>query len=134
MQNTLDIVKSLLDPEADHAALIEQAWNSDADEFFMGLDLALNPNLNFGLTKVPAIDEEDDGSGNLTFAEFYNLAMRLAHNDLMGELAKQAVIDAALRSNVTEWNMWYRRILLKTLHKFLPMEIIQQTLIRLTTE
>lgn len=134
MLTPIEIVKGLMDPSVDHNALIEQAWDSDSEEFFMGLDLAINPAINFGITKVPAIDEDDDGTGSLTFGEFYTLAMRLAHQDIMGELAKEAVVDAALRANVTEWNLWYRRILLKSLNKHLPMETIQHSLIRLTTE
>lgn len=131
MLRTLDIVLSLMNPEADHKAIIQDAWNSDNEEFFIGLDMAINPLLEFGVQRVPSLPEDDEEPGTLSFSAFYNLAMTLANDkpSNSGELIE----NAALTANALEWNLWYRRILLKSLHKHLPMETIQTELIRLTT-
>lgn len=130
----IDIVLSLMDPSANHRTTLEQAWDNDVESFWIGLSLGTSPDYDFGLNRVPALDESDDEPGTLTFDDFYDLAMRLAHGDLVGVAAHEAVEEAALRADAKEWNYWYRRILLKSLTKHLPMETIQKELIRLTTE
>jgi hypothetical protein len=130
----IDIVLSLMNPQGDHRSIIEQAWDQDVEHFWIGLSLSTSADYNFGLPRVPALDEEDEEPGTLTFNEFYDLAMKLAHGDLVGAEAQAAVEEAALRADAKEWNFWYRRILLKSLAKHLPMETIQKELIRLTSE
>jgi len=134
MAKPIDIVLRLMDPAEDHAAVIREAWNSDNEEFFIGLDLALNPSLDFGLDRVPGLPDDDTDPGTLTFSSFYKLAMGLAHENPNKDDAQQFVEDAALSANAQEWNFWYRRILLKSLTKHLPMETIQTELMRLTSE
>lgn len=130
----IDIVLSLMDPKANHKKTIKKAWDSDVENFWIGLDLATSPDYDFGLTSVPGLDPEDEEPGSLTFAEFFNIAMKLHHKDLVGEDAIKAVEAMALKANASEWNLWYRRILLKSLTKHLPMDTLQKELIRLTTE
>jgi len=132
MSGSLDIVLLLMDPKQDHRAVIRDAWNSDNEEFFIGLDMAINPSLEFGLAKVPGLPDDDFEPGTLSFSAFYNLAMTLANQHPTN--GADLVEEAALTANAQEWNLWYRRILLKSLHKHLPMEVIQSELIRLTTE
>ena len=134
MIKPIDIVLSLMDPHADHDKTILNAWNSDSDEFFMGLDLATNPNLDFGVDRVPALDDEDEEPGTLTFAQFYELLMVLAHDKPSANDVHRMIEETALIANAIEWNLWYRRILLKSLHKHLPMETIVRNIARLTTE
>ena len=130
----IDIILSLMNPQANHRSTIEQAWDHDVESFWIGLSLSTSPEYNFGLNRVPALDESDDEPGSLTFDEFYDLAMRLANQDLVGIEAQEAVENAALKADAKEWNLWYRRILLKSLTKHLPMQTIQEELIRLTSE
>lgn len=131
---TIDIVLSLLDPQGNHRTTIEQAWDQDAEHFWIGLSLGTSPDYNFGVVKVPGLPEDDDEPGTLTFEEFYDLALKLHHGDIVGIAAQEAIEQAALRAEAKEWNLWYRRILLKSLTKHLPMATIQEELIRLTTE
>lgn len=120
---------------ADQAILIRVAWEEDCEDFFIGLDLATNPSINFGLTAVPEIDEEDDGApGTLTFAHFHKVALNIASGELDPAQTTKLLEDCALTANVSEWNLWYRRILLKSLCLHLPMEVIQNVLIQLTKE
>lgn len=130
----IDIILSLMDPQVDHRSTIEQAWDHDVENFWIGLSLATSSEYNFGLERVPALDESDDEPGSLTFEEFYNLALQLANQDLTGSEAQEAVENAALKADAREWNLWYRRILLKSLAKHIPMNTIQEELIRLTSE
>jgi len=134
MLKPIDIVLRLMDPQEDHAKVIQEAWVADCEEFFIGLDLAINGDLQYNLDKVPGLPEDDEEEGTLTFGQFFQLAMGLAKDQPLPEQAVQAVNNAALEANAIEWNLWYRRILLKSLHKHLPMELIQKELIRLTTE
>lgn len=130
----IDIVLALMDPQADHPDVIKKAWENDVESFWIGLSLSTSSDYNFGLNRVPALDESDDEPGTLTFEQFYDLAMKLHHGDLKGDAAVQAVNNAALSADAKEWNLWYRRILLKSLTKHIPMDTIQKELIRLTTE
>lgn len=134
MARAIDIVLRLMDPQADHAEVIREAWQQDHEEFFIGLDLAVNPTFTYNLDRVPALPADDAEPGSLTFAQFFQLAMGLAKDNPLPDIAERAVADAAMSANAQEWNLWYRRILLKSLHKHLPMETIQKELIRLTTE
>lgn len=134
MAKPIDIVLRLMDPQANHAEIIAEAWNQDSEEFFIGLDLAISQEHQFGLERVPGLSEEDEEPGTLTFGQFFNLALNLSKGNLLPEQVSQMVDEAAMEANALEWNLWYRRILLKSLHKHLPMEAIQKELIRLTTE
>lgn len=129
------LVEHLNDPKQNTGLLIQQAWASDSDEFFVGLSLATNPSLDFKVRNVPLIEDEDDNyPGSLTFNDFHDLALKLAYDELNEDEVKKALEDAAMIANAKEWNIWYRRILLKSLPKYLPMKAIQKELIRLTTE
>lgn len=131
---TIDIVLSLLDPQGDHRTTIEQAWDQDAEQFWIGLSLGTSPDYNFGINKVPGLPEDDEEPGTLTFDEFYDLALKLHHGDLVGIAAQTAIEEVALKADAKEWNLWYRRILLKSIAKHFPMTTIREELIRLTTE
>lgn len=116
------------------AEIIRQAWSQDITDFWIGLEMATNPDYDFDVKGVPFIDEEDDGdTGDFDFSAFYDLALKLANRDLKARDADAAIYDAAGVCNITEWNQWYRRILLKNLTQVLPMAVIQSTLVELTT-
>jgi hypothetical protein len=113
--------------------VIIDAWNSDSEEFFLGLEMSVDPNLKFGITSAPEIQDPDDGDpGSFTFNDFLALTQSLSSAQLDEAEARRAVVEAALRCNVSEWNKWYRRILLKNLHHQLPMDVITKVLFRLT--
>jgi hypothetical protein len=133
----IDVIQSLIAGQtaAEQAAAIRSAWDNDCEEFFIGLDLATNPNINFGLAAVPEIAEEDDGDpGSLTFEHFHKVALNIASGELQASQIRKLLEDCALTANISEWNLWYRRILLKNLHNHLPMQVIQNALIQLTKE
>jgi hypothetical protein len=120
---------------ADQADVIRTAWDKDCEEFFIGLDLATNPDIKFGLSAVPEIAEDDDGDpGTLTFAHFHKVALNISNGQLEPAQVRKVLEECALTANISEWNLWYRRILLKTLTTHLPMAVIQNVLIQLTKE
>jgi hypothetical protein len=110
------------------------AWEFNCDDFFLGLQMAVDPDIKFNLISAPEIQDVDTGDpGTFTFVDFRKLAKNLVDKDIVGDVAKRAIVDAALKANITEWNLWYRRILLKTLPNVLPMDVVISTLSRLTT-
>lgn len=134
----IDVIKELTagngSPDG-QKEIIRQVWEADCDDFFMGLDLATNPKYEYGLDAVPLIEEEDDGDpGTLTFAYFHKVCLNLAAGTLTPTQVQTVLEDCALKANISEWNLWYRRILLRTLHKHLPMDVIKQALLSLTKE
>lgn len=115
------------------AKVIRDAWESDSEEFFLGLEMALDPRANYHTVSVPEIQDTEDGDpGTFTFNDFCRLARNLKDGEIGGETAKRAIVAAALKANISEWNLWYRRILLKSLADILPMDVIQSTLSELT--
>lgn len=131
----VDVAIALESASTDRArdAAIRKAWNQGVDDFFTGVSMSMDASWSMPLDKVPAFDEEDDGfAGTLTFAEFSVIRSQLAAPGITGEDARTMVYDAAERANVTEWNQWYRRILLRTLHTNLPMERVVHVLKKLT--
>lgn len=132
----LDIVKKLNKAKRDSTKIkiIEDAWNKDCDDFFTAIELSVSPTFNFGLEKVPEILEEDDGDlSSFTFDDFVWRCYDLASNKLSIKEKKEIINDMAMNANITEWNNLYRKILLKKFHETLPMELIHETLKRLTS-
>lgn len=132
----LDIVKKLEKSKRDSTKIktIEEAWKKDCDDFFTAIELSISPNFNFGLDKVPEILEEDDGDlSTFTFDDFVWRCYDLASGKLSLKEKKEIVNDMAMNANITEWNLLYRKILLKNFHEKLPMDLIRETLKRLTT-
>lgn len=100
----------------DKEQIIFDAFMQGNREFFVGACLAYDPLITFGVKKVALIEEEDDGNpGTFTFKQFLDLANKLRARELTGHAARDAINDAALSSNISVWNGFYRRILLKDL-------------------
>lgn len=98
----------------DKEEILRSAFLSGHREFFAAAKIALDPLVTYGVKKVPSIDEADDGApGTLDFKAFMALGSKLIARDLTGHAARDAIIDALNASNVTVWNTFYRRILLK---------------------
>jgi DNA ligase-1 len=92
-------------------AIIEA--EQDNAELFEGFQLALSPFITFGVKKVPS-HSGPDGQG-LPWAAFKELANLLATRQLTGHDARDAIELALSASTQSQWNDWYRRILIKDL-------------------
>ena len=85
----------------------------DNAELFEGFVLALSPYITFGVKKVPS-HGGPDGQG-LPWVAFKELCDLLATRQLTGDVARDAIELALSASTQSQWNDWYRRILIKDL-------------------
>ena len=104
--------------EADNSRLAKEAIlkreaNAQNIEFYAGVHLALNNYITFGVKKVPTFNGPD-GQG-LPWEAFKELAHLLYTRQLTGHEARDAIELALSASTKTQWNDWYRRILIKDL-------------------
>jgi DNA ligase-1 len=101
------------DSRLDKEAIIEAAVNEKLDEFFVGVRMALDPLITFGVKQVP-VKHDDTGQG-LAWNIFLQLANDLQHRNLTGHAARDAIKLAMDVATKQQWNDWYRRILIKDL-------------------
>ena len=80
------------------------------DVFFKGMSLAYNKLITFGVKQVPNSDTNGDG---LKWEEFCNLADKLVSRKLTGHAARDEILKKMKKSNLYEWNFFYKRILQK---------------------
>ena len=117
----LEIHNSRLDKES----VLESAVEEGLTEFFLGLKMALDPLITFGVKQVPLKEEiwtedgasktlEPNGQG-LAWSVFTDLANKLQARELTGHDARDAVLLAMNVATTQQWNDWYRRILIKDL-------------------
>lgn len=85
----------------------------DNAELFEGFELALSPYITFGVKKVPK-HGGPDGQG-LPWTAFKELCSLLSTRQLTGDDARTAIELALSASTESQWNDWYRRILIKDL-------------------
>jgi DNA ligase-1 len=85
----------------------------DNAELFEGFVLALSPYITFGVKKVPS-HGGPDGQG-LPWVAFKELCDLLATRQLTGDAARDAIELALSVATQSQWNDWYRRILIKDL-------------------
>jgi len=115
MNSPWDIIKEL---EADGSRLVKEAIiQREAvegnDEFFAGCRLALDAMTTFGVKQV---DLKEDASGlGLAWKDFVKLADDLSNRTLTGHAALAAIANAMKLAKPEQWNLWYRRILIKDL-------------------
>jgi DNA ligase-1 len=115
MNNPWNVIQEL---EADNSRLVKEAIVAREavagnDEFFAGCRLALDAMITFGVKQV---DTKEDASGlGLSWKDFIKLANDLAGRNLTGHAALQAIANAMKLAKQDQWNLWYRRILIKDL-------------------
>ena len=109
--------KIIQELESDNSRLKKESIirrESDAENirFFNGVGAALDGFRTFGVQKVPT--SKKDGTG-ITQTEFDDVVRRLEDRTLTGNEMRDVIQDLCDRSNMEEWNDWYRRILIKDL-------------------
>lgn len=115
MSPTIEILNELESTSSRNSkiAIISKAFLDGHRELFVAAKIALDPLVTFGIKKVPLIEDEDSPGGDMNFEEFTILLEKLRTRALTGHAARDALIDAAERSDAKVWNTFYRRILLK---------------------
>jgi DNA ligase 1 len=92
--------------------IIEAQAAAGNTEFFAGCRLALDAMTTFGVKQVEP--KTGDGAG-LSWETFKKTADALAARQLTGNAALTAVNTIRLKATEEQWNLWYRRILIKDL-------------------
>lgn len=98
----------------DKEAILEDAVNESVPEFFEGIRMALDPLVTFGVKQVPTKSSDQLGQG-LSWEVFKDLAHKLIARELTGHDARDAILLAMDVATATQWNDFYRRILIKDL-------------------
>ena len=93
-------------------AIIQAAHEEGLPEFFEGVTMALDAMVTFGVKQVP--EATVDGQG-LAWTVFKELADKLIARELTGHAARDAIELCMQTATVSQWNDWYRRILIKDL-------------------
>jgi DNA ligase-1 len=92
--------------------IIDAQASAGNAEFFEGCRLALDSMTTFGVKQVEP--KTGDGTG-LSWETFKKTADALAARQLTGNAALTAVNTIRLNATEAQWNLWYRRILIKDL-------------------
>ena len=93
-------------------AVLQEAMEEGLDEFFVGLRMALDPLVTFGVKQVP--ESKVNGQG-LKWDVFKTLAQQLQNRELTGHDARDAILLTRDIATMEQWNKFYRRILIKDL-------------------
>ena len=113
-----EIIRKL---EADNSrlakeAVIQSAMEEGLDEFFEGVKMALDPLVTFGVKQVPEKEENEVLTPQgLAWPTFKELTRKLIDRQLTGHNARDAIILCKDLATAEQWNMFYRRILIKDL-------------------
>ena len=95
---------------AKESIILEEAKAGNAT-FFNGCRLALDAMITFGIKQVKEKTDED-GPG-LSWSNFDNVVNLFRTRKLTGNSARDAIDELINQATKTEWNDWYRRILIK---------------------
>lgn len=111
--------KVIVELESDNSRLVKEAVISREvtagnDEFFRGVRTALDSMITFGIRQVP---EKTDARAcrGLSAHRFWKTAQSLASRETTGNAAITAVNLMKNDCEAEQWNLWYRRILIKDL-------------------
>ena len=115
MSNCAAIIRILEDHPSrlNKEGIIDSEAKMGNAELFEGFRMALDGLYTFGVKKVPT-HSGPDGQG-LPWEAFKELAHLLYTRQLTGHDARDAIELALSASTQSEWNDWYRRILIKDL-------------------
>jgi DNA ligase-1 len=115
MSNSDSIIRILEDHPSrlNKEGILESEAKFDNQELFEGMRMALDNLYTFGVKKVPT-HGGPDGQG-LPWAAFKELCNLLYTRQLTGHDARDAIELALSASTQSQWNDWYRRILIKDL-------------------
>lgn len=83
------------------------------NEFFEGCRFALDSTITFGLKQIPE-KKDEDGAG-LPWDSFTIAITGFVSRNVTGNAARTVVETMMKSATKTEWNNWYRRILIKDL-------------------
>ncbi|NDD14006.1 MAG: hypothetical protein EB072_15505 [Betaproteobacteria bacterium] len=109
--NQLEIHDSRLNKEA----ILRAEAEAGNTELFQGLRLAMDPMITFGIRQVPEKTESDQltSANGLSYDTFALSVTGFVTRNITGNMARDFVHHLMLASTQDQWNLWYRRILIK---------------------
>lgn len=110
---SLELHNSRLNKEA----ILEAEARAGNTELFQGLRLALDPMITFGIRQVPEKQDSDQqtSANGLNYDTFALAVTGFVTRNITGHAARDFVNHLMLASTQDQWNLWYRRILIKDL-------------------
>lgn len=111
-----DIIEKLAstDSRLEKESILESALEEGCEDFFEGLKLCLDKLVTFGVKQVPFKKGSEQDQG-LPWGAFLDLADKLQSRQLTGHAARDAINLAMDVATESQWNGFYRRILIKDL-------------------
>ncbi len=127
----------ILELESDNSRLFKESvifreMQSENDEFFKGISLALDKLVTFGIKQVP--EKISDTEHKLTQEEFFENVSLLIDRKVTGNDARKMVLEMAISSSMHMWNNWYRRILMKDLKCGVDVKTVNNVAKKLKSE
>lgn len=117
--STVNFIKRMSETNSrlDKEEILKDAWMQGERALFTAIRLTYDILTTFGVKKVVEIidPDEPDFVPTFTFKQFMALADKLSKRQLTGHAARDAINAAAETCSQEEWNLLYRRILLKDL-------------------
>ena len=83
------------------------------DVLFAGFQMAFHALNTFGVRQVPFSATSTSMESTVGWDDFVALADALVKRELTGHAARDAIYDFMMACNTTEWDFWYRRILIQ---------------------
>lgn len=119
MKNPQDVIAALESTSSrlEKEKIIQAAWDLGITKFFIGCQMTYDALRTWGVKKVPLIEGEDElgFTSSFTWEKFTKITEKLENRTLTGNEARDVLRAAADNASATEWNQWYRRILIKDL-------------------
>ena len=120
MKNPWEVITEIRATDSKNAkqAILAREATAENDVLFRGIRAALDPMITFGVKKVPEKVAQRKGeapSKGLKPEAFFELTRKLAARELTGDAAQVAIAHAMHSALETEWNNWYRLVLIKDL-------------------
>jgi len=109
--NQLELHESRLNKEA----ILRAEAEAGNTELFQGLRLAMDPMITFGIRQVPEKKDSDQltSADGLSYDTFALSVTGFVTRNITGNMARDFIHHLMLASTQDQWNLWYRRILIK---------------------
>lgn len=106
-------------------AIVQREALKGNTEFFAGCNLAFNAMVTFGVKQVPERSGAD-GPG-YSWHAFNTNVQKLVSREVTGHNARDLIQDMMEHSTNSQWNSWYRRILIKDMRAGFSESTINKT-------
>jgi DNA ligase 1 len=136
MSKLVEVIKALQATASrlDKEEILSNAWNDQNFDLFTGLKYCYDPFITFGVAdktvdKFWAVGVEDPKS---SFSDFIELAEKLRNRVVTGIAAQEEIQKFVSHTLASEWNLFYRPILLKDIRAGITSTTINKVLTKIS--